>query len=819
MKIIKFKILKVIILSVVALIIAAPFLFCADVQEEKFGVAAKAFSDGFYDASRLLFERFVEEFPKSSLSNEAKLYIAKCYYYSQNYPKSLEVLGQLEKERSAKNVLDEIYYWQSIIYLKGKNFTAALNYSQRIVDDYPDSKFRWPALYLIGKSSLELGKTDDAQQIFNRIIRESKNEESVNDSYEQLLSLYFSQKDYSRLQSLANEYLKKFPKSKLTAKIYFYLAESYYAQGKYNDSLEDYLSALERSQEPELKDLIYQGLGFAYLAKGKNVDAKVTIDKIGDKELRLFSQGLYYFKAKNYVEALETFDIFVKDYPQSKFLPQAYLNKADVLYEMGRLNDSINVYRYVLDNFTESKTNSEVINKAHYGLAWCYLKNGRFKEAIDEFKSTLEYADNPIVKVSSQIQIADAYQETGKYDEALDIYNDILRDQPNTIYADYIQFQIGMCFLRKTDLEKSFFALRNLKNNFPSSRLIPQAQYYLAVGYFSRQDYGEAQNLLRDLIDKFPQESIVPKAKYLYGKCFFNEGKYSDALEVFKQIVGKSSDKDTEELAFIDMGNAYLNLSSFNEAKEIWKEFERTYPSSQYRPSVILYLGGLYEKEGDYTEAQRQYQRVIDGYRGTRWAQEALFSLGHLYWQIQEYDKAQSCFEQLSQEQTPLALKAKLYLAKVFEQKGENQKALDIYNQLIDSELGISKAAFVKKAFLLKEMNKYDEAIVLFRKAIADGIDTPEIIFSLGLCLEKIGKNKEAIEEYFRVIYAYSGGDRESSNSDVKSYAVKAYFRVARIYEQENNIEAAKKIYQKIVDLGVEESKIAKVRLEELNNN
>ena len=97
------------------------------------------------------------------------------------------------------------------------------------------------------------------------------------------------------------------------------------------------------------------------------------------------------------------------------------------------------------------------------------LRTYTYKKAIEEFKNTLEDADDPLVKVSSQVQIANAYQETAKYDEALDIYNEILRDYPNTIYADYIQFQIGIVFLKKKDLEKSFLALRNLKNNFLKS--------------------------------------------------------------------------------------------------------------------------------------------------------------------------------------------------------------------------------------------------------------------------------------------------------------------------------------------------------------
>jgi len=809
-------ILKVFVVNLLLLILVSSLCYAGDAQQERFDIAVKAFSDGFYDASRLLFKRFIEEFPKSEREVEAKLYIAKCYYYNEKYPESIEVLDEIRKKSQAKDFIDEAYYWLSVIYLKGKDFANSLQYAEKIIDNFPDSKFRWRALYLIAKNDLELGRIKEAIEIFNKIINKSEEEELLQDSYEQLLDFYFLRKNYSEVGSLGKKYLDRFAKGRLLPKIYFYLGESYYLQGNWDESLINYQRALENCQDRNLQDLIYQGLGFAYLSKGQRVEAKVTIDNIKDKELRLFSQGLYYSKAKNYVEALETFNIFLRDYPQSAFLPQGYLHKADILYEMGRLNDAIDIYKYILDNFKDSQLYGEVINKAHYGLAWCYLKNGIFKKAIEEFRSTLEYADDPLVKVSSKVQIADAYQETAKYDQALNIYNEILRDYPNTIYADYIQFQIGMSFLKKKDLEKAFFALRNLQNNFPSSRLLPQAQYYLAVGYFSAGDYSEAKNLLQDFIERFPNEGPIWKAKYLYGKCFFNEKNYKKALSIFTQIVGKSDDKEIEELTYIDMGNAYLNLSQFDKAKEVWKDFIRRFAHSQYAASVILYLGGLYEKEANFNEAQRYYKRVADNYQGTSWAHEALLSLGHLYWEQQELNKAQEYFEQLANQESLLALKARLYLAKIFEQQDMDRKALKLYDQLIDSQFPIAKIALAKKALLLKEMKDYNQAIKLFKKAIAAGVDTPVILFSLGVCLEKIGSNKEAIEEYFKIIYAFLSESENHLNSDVKNYAIKAYFRMARIYEKENNIKAAQNIYKKIVDLGVEESKIAKAKLKEL---
>ena len=815
-------ILRRFVLILVIQIFISSWGFCSTIskemtspkEEEKFHIAARAFSDHFYDASLSLFKKFVNDFPESPLFYEAKLYIAKCYYYKEDYARAISAFTESKRDEAEDNVLSEVYYWLGAACFKRKDFDEAKSYTQKVINDYPDFKFIWEAQYLLGICNLELGQETQAQEAFNRIMEECPQEVVASKAYSQILSFYLKKKECSRIISLAELYLRRFPAGSLKARAFFYLGESYYAIGEWGKALKNYQNALRNNPDFELKDLIYHGLGFTYIEKKNKIEAKSNIDKIRDKELRLFSQGIYYFKNQDYIQALEVFNIFIRNYSQSKFLIEAYLNKADLFYEMGRLNDSISVYEYIISNFEISQYR-DIFNKAHYGLAWCYLKNAKFKKAIDEFKYTLEYASNPIVRASSQIQIADTYQESEKYTEALDIYNGILKNQPNTVYADYIQFQIGMCFLKKKELDKAFLVLKNLKSSFPSSRLIPQVQYYLAVGYFSRGDYVEARRLLSEFQDEFPKDDFFPKVQYLYGKCFFNESNYDEALLIFKRLVGKFKDKEIAELAYIDMGNVYLNLSLFDKAKKVWVDFLTRYPHSQYAASVTLYLGGLCEKDGEYLEAEKYYKKAISDYKETSSAQEALLSLGHLYWNRGDLEKAGNYFKRLSGRETPLALKGKLYLAKVLARKGANQEALELYEELIGSTGHITKAALTDMAFFLKEIEDYHRAIAVFYRVIEQGVDYPELRFILGVCLEKVGKGQEAIEEYFKVIYAF--GDKERSGArDSKNYRVKAYFRIARIYEKMGNMNEAKKVYQKVVNLGVEEAKIAEVRLKEL---
>jgi len=135
---------------------------------------------------------------------------------------------------------------------------------------------------------------------------------------------------------------------------------------------------------------------------------------------------------------------------------------------------------------------------------------------------------------------------------------------------------------------------------------------------------------------------------------------------------------------------------------------------------------------------------------------------------------------------------------------------------LIASGSSVSKIALVSKATLFRERHEYQQAAKLFQKAMDEGVNTPDILFSLGLCLEKMDKNQEAIEQYFKIIYMFPSDDLSRQGSDISYYKTRSYFRIARLYEKENKLDEARQIYERITELKVKESKVAEARLEEL---
>jgi len=781
-------------------------VFARDKEEEAFYVAEKAFSDNFYEASATLFEKFIRDFPVSGKILPARLYLIKSLFYQKKYPEAMSLLNELKDMNKAGPYLDQVYYWLGQVYFEGKNYTQALDYARKVAARFPDSPlFLW-SKYLAGECCFSLSRFEESIVYLKTAVSESNDRELKEKALLKLFNVYYSGEEFLRLIELADEFIGGVS-GEVKSKILLYRGEGHFGLNAPDKALKFLEEGLALTEDEELKNVFYQRIGDCLLRNGQEVKAKQSFDRISSEDLKQFSYANYYLKIKNYNTVLSIAEDYLENFSSSRYAPNMMLNRADSLYEMGRINDALFSYKKIL-NTLESRDFKTILDKAHYGLAWCYLKVGEFKKAIDEFRKTLKFTDNPVVRISSQIQIADAYQEKEMFDLALETYNRILKDYPDNFYADYIQFQIGMVFLRNNRLNEAKLSFRSLGKNFPSSNLVPQAEYYLAASYFSEGEYDKTREILELFLEKFPRHSLVERVRYLYGKCFFNQGLYQPSLEILKKTLAASRDKEFQQLISIDIAYAYLNLARYEEAEQVFSQFIVKFPDSQYASSVLLKLGALAEQGKDFVRAEQYYFRVIDEYPGHSISDEALNSLAHLYWEQDRLEEARDFFAKTGKSgNSRLAAQSRVYLAEVMAEQGETEQALKILDEVsVAGENSLAALALVKKGSILKEMREYEAAVQVFDKALEKGIDDVQIHFSLGHCLEKLGRDKDALQQYFKMVYLFD---------DVAS-KVKAYFRIARIYEKQDKTGEAESIYREIIGFKVEESKVAQEKINEL---
>src|SRR3954471_20588386 len=94
----------------------------------------------------------------------------------------------------------------------------------------------------------------------------------------------------------------------------------------------------------------------------------------------LFKLAYLLQSVKKEDQAREFFHRLIKDYPNSKYVPEAYLSFAEYYFSKGEMDNALKFYERV-----EQFPKSPVYGYAVYKKGWCWINLGDFKKALEIF--------------------------------------------------------------------------------------------------------------------------------------------------------------------------------------------------------------------------------------------------------------------------------------------------------------------------------------------------------------------------------------------------------------------------------------------------
>ncbi|HXT94990.1 MAG TPA: tetratricopeptide repeat protein, partial [Polyangia bacterium] len=109
----------------------------------------------------------------------------------------------------------------------------------------------------------------------------------------------------------------------------------------------------------------------------------------------LFRLAYLLTSVKKEDKAREYFHRLIKDYPNSKYIPDAYLSFAEFYFDKGEMDNALKFYEKV-----EQFPNSSVYPYAVYKKGWCYVNQGDYKTALETFVSVVKMSSDPKIKIS-----------------------------------------------------------------------------------------------------------------------------------------------------------------------------------------------------------------------------------------------------------------------------------------------------------------------------------------------------------------------------------------------------------------------------------
>jgi tetratricopeptide (TPR) repeat protein len=465
----------------------------------------------------------------------------------------------------------------------------------------------------------------------------------------------------------------------------------------------------------------------------KNYVAASKFPKYNRMDEVLFRLAYLLQMIKKEDQAREFFHRLIKDYPQSKYVPNAYLSFAEFYFAKGEMENAGKFYEKVTQF-----TSSTVFGFALYKKGWVEINLGNFKSALEIFVRVIELCKagkipknqaGPLEKEAKK-DLVKAYARTpgASPDKAWDFFQRMGGD-----YAPKMLESLAELYWEQGMFNESSKVYRKIITlNENSPRLC------------------EWQNkILRNTLSGGNKKDQVQELKRLgnvYEAMVKKEGVKKDVMAECK-----NSFHDTgKELALIWHKEAQRtkNSDTYQLAGMVYKEFLSHFSAEKDTPEITFYYGEILWQMNAWKEAAEVYTRVVELDPKGKYVKESAYAAVLAWKNALNIDDSGEGVDKDKQKEKDVTKPRQI---PEYQQKMIG--AFDTYIKYVPDAPELVKIKY-RKARIFYEYNHFEEAIKLFADIVDHHVNDELAIYSANLlldCLNIMKRYKEllaTVEKY-----------------------------------------------------------------------
>ena len=327
----------------------------------------------------------------------------------------------------------------------------------------------------------------------------------------------------------------------------------------------------------------------------------------------------------------------------------------------------------------------------------------------------------------------------------------------------------------------------------PNSRVLADG---LANLYFNLGRVREAVSAAQDLVNKHPDDV---DAHTLLGRTFLRSlgnGQGQQSAEMLQaaiheyETIAKLKPRDLE--THVLLGQLYGLSHDSAKAEEQFKAAASIDAGSE---EAALNLARLYTEQGQLDKAAQVLAGVPADDRSAR----VNFALAGIYDQLKRPKDAVAAYRAVLAED-PDNNDAKKGLAQALLASGSTDEAAKVYSQILKSDPQDAQA-LIRDAEIDRQAGRYDESLTKLKKAEAQAPDNIELKYNEGLVYDALGRFDDATKMFRDALKATSSPDGKYTDQD-KNNRWLFFDRLANVYREQGNIDAAVAVYKEMAALG-----------------
>ncbi|ACM93138.1 tetratricopeptide repeat domain protein [Nautilia profundicola AmH] len=359
-----------------------------------------------------------------------------------------------------------------------------------------------------------------------------------------------------------------------------------------------------------------QGLDFYYINSPKPFIG--TIDENGNP-ININNQAkdvIKYFEIKKAYEkgrdVLDEIDQFVKDYPNSVFVPDVEFLKLKILDSENKPEEVITLAKKWIKQFAFN----ENLPKVLLIIAKNYTKLGFMTDASYFYQRIITEYPNTKEAYLAMIYWADQMYITGDSKKAFELYKKALYSTKDVDIASLAALRLAQRYMDKGDIKTAFeyykrvyqankdFILKDKKKAFELAKMLASHQlyslaidigedlikrlkklddlyepleYYLALWSYDAGDFKKADYWINKYLNEFPYGDYSDQLKSLRDKVLFevSDGNVTEQLKKIDEIIEKYKGQDIANKALYKKVMLLYKLKKYDEILKMSDEIKK----------------------------------------------------------------------------------------------------------------------------------------------------------------------------------------------------------------------------------------------------
>ncbi len=640
-------------------------------EVSQFNYGKLSYELGYQDVAITELRNFMEDFPSSQYSNEARELMVGLMTGSNNFREALVLLESLKnpspavkllypkvlygrameliadgdlnganilldkalKEPNNQNVIGPVNFWKGEIAFRQNRLDDAIKFFNNYLSgpSYQSGEVTQDnAKYSLGYSYLRKENYKVAQSFFDQVARNIglNTPELARDAYMRSADCSFMNREFSKARTM---YVTAANYSWPSADYATYQLALIEGVTSSTDKIKLLQSFERKFPSSELVGTVNMEIANSFLADEKFKEAIPYLNNVikssGEgnslKPRAYLRLGIAHYNLDNNKEALNNYKKLIAEYPNSPEVDEALESARAIFVEEGRTNEYVDFARASGRTVSASQQDSLAYTAAESRYA-----NGDQNGAITAFSNYLQQFPQGAFSIDALYLRSDLYNKRKDVKNALAGFEQVADRAPNKYAAQATAQAARINYFELKDYVKSekYFGLQKSTASDRESRL--DAMRGLLRSQYQLKKWEEGAGNANDLL---AERSISTDDKVLaammLGKFNQSKAEFTPAIQQFRSVVSMSKAAYAAEARY-EIASSYMMLDDLKNAEKA--AFETINKSGSYDywiTKAYILLGDVFFRQKDYFNAKATLQSIVDNSKITELKNEAEIKL------------------------------------------------------------------------------------------------------------------------------------------------------------------------------------------------